>query len=133
LASIFKIEISRKKMKLKQENKNRIEFKEVEWGEFDYDGCNLVLYRGYLYSGYVVYDRFPNKNIESEIEYKNGSQIGWENEYNESGHLIYSCLSLGQTTLETYKYDEKGKLQEHWKSVDDEYYDEIVTKYKLLD
>ncbi|MBL7707319.1 MAG: hypothetical protein JNM21_17370 [Taibaiella sp.] len=120
-------------MKLKQENKIRIELTEVEWGEFDYDGCNLALYRGNLYSGYVVYDRFPNKNIENEVEYKNGSQIGWENEYNECGHLIYSCLSLGQTTLETFKYDEKGKLQEHWKSVDDEYYDEIVTKYKLLD
>lgn len=120
-------------MPLKEENKYRIDLDEVIWGNWDDDGNRLVLFNEKLYNGYVVYDRFSNGDVEAEIEYKDGSHMGWENEYNVSGYLTYSCLTLGETSLEIYKYDDNGILIEHWRSVGDDYYDEMVTKYNLLD
>ena len=118
-------------MSLKQPNKNRVNLNDIQWGDFDYDGNNLVLNGGELYTGYVVYDRHPDNSIENEVEYKNGSRLGWENEYNSNGNLIYSCLSVGETTLEVYKYDNNGAPIEHWRSVDDNYYSQMVSKYSL--
>jgi antitoxin component YwqK of YwqJK toxin-antitoxin module len=118
-------------MSLKQPNKNRVDSTNTQWGDWDYDRERLVLHNGTLYTGYVVLDRFPDNSIENEIEYKNGSHVGWENEYHSNGNLIYSCLTVGETTLEVYKYDNYGALLEHWKSVDDDYYYMMVSKYNL--
>jgi hypothetical protein len=41
-------------MSLKQPNKNRVNLSDIQWGDFDYDGCNLVISGGELYTGYVV-------------------------------------------------------------------------------
>jgi len=118
-------------MSLKQPNKSRVNLSDIEWGDFDYDGSNLVLYNNSLYTGYVIYDLYPDNSIQNEIEYKNGSQLGWENEYHSNGNLIYSCLNVNQTTLEVYKYENNGNLLEHWRSVDDDYYYQMVSKYNL--
>jgi antitoxin component YwqK of YwqJK toxin-antitoxin module len=118
-------------MSLKQSNKIRVELDDTQLGDFDYDGTRMVLFNNKLFSGYVVYDRHVNGNIENEIEYKNGSHLGWENEYNENGQLVYSCLTVGQTPLEIYKYDDNGILLDHWKTVGDDYYQEMVYRYKL--
>lgn len=95
-------------MKLKQPNKTRINFENIQWGDWDNDGCRKVLFNNKLFSGYVVYDRHDKGNIMNEVEYKNGSHIGWENEYNAEGQLTYSCLTVGETSLEVYKYDDNG-------------------------
>jgi len=118
-------------MKLKQPNKNRVDLDNTEWGDWDYDGNSLILYNGSLYTGYVVLDRFADNSVENEIEYKNGSHVGWENEYNINGNLIYSCLTVGETSLEIYKYDYNGVLIKTWRTVGDEYYYEMFNKYNL--
>jgi hypothetical protein len=118
-------------MSLKQPNKIRINKSEILPGEWDYDGNPLAIYAGNLFTGYVVLDRFTNGSIESEVEYKNGSHLGWENEYNINGQLIYSCLTVGETSLEIYKYDTNGNLLDHWKTVGDAYYKEMIAKYRL--
>lgn len=118
-------------MKLKQPNKTRINFQDIQWGNLDYDGSSKVLHNNKLFSGYVVYDRYDNDNIMNETEYKNGSHVGWENEYNIEGQLTYSCLTVGETPLEVYKYDDNGVLTNHWKTVGDAYYEEMVRKYNL--
>ncbi len=120
-------------MALKEENKQRVDFDDMEWGDLDYDGKRIGLKNKKLYSGYIVYDRFPNGNIENETEYRNGSHMGWENEYNSKGFLTYSCLTLGETSLEIFQYNDDGELTEQWKTVGDKYYDEMVAKYNLLD
>lgn len=118
-------------MSLKQPNKIRINSSEIQPGEWNYDGNPLAMYNDNLFTGYLVLDRFTNGTIQSEIEYKNGSHVGWENEYNANGQLIYSCLTVGETSLEIYKYDNSGGLIDHWKTVGDTYYQEMVYKYKL--
>ncbi|HEY6142184.1 MAG TPA: hypothetical protein VIV55_01975 [Flavobacterium sp.] len=118
-------------MGLKQPQKLRIDLSEIQPGEMDYDGNPLAMHNNSLFSGYVVYDRHVNGNIENEVEYKNGSHVGWENEYNDDGQLVYSCLTVGQTPLEIYKYDDNGTLLDHWKTVGDAYYQEMVDRYKL--
>ncbi|WP_054509865.1 hypothetical protein [Chryseobacterium sp. ERMR1:04] len=75
----------------------------------------VLLCNGQLYTGYVVYSKHPKSTIKSEIEYKSGSHIGWENEYNQAGILIYSCYSVGETTQEVYKFDDHGNLIDHYK------------------
>ncbi len=101
-------------MNLKEPDKRRVDFEDIEWGSYDHDGSCLVLYDGRLYTGYVIFDKYPNGTTEAEIEYDCGSRIGWENEYNEAGILTYSCYSMGQTTKEVYEYDDKGNLLEHY-------------------
>lgn len=118
-------------MGLKQRNKNRIDFQNIEFDDRDYGGSRQVLFNGSLFSGYVVYDRHKNGNVENEIEYKNGSRAGWENRYNINGQLVNSCLTVGQTILEVYKYDENGDLIDHRKTVEDVYYQEMVTRFQL--
>lgn len=118
-------------MKLKQPNKIRIDFEDIQWGDWDYDGCHKVLFNKKLFSGYVVYDKYSNGDIMNEVEYKNGSHVGWENEYNIDGILIYSCLTIGETSLEIYKYDDNGILIDHWKTVGDIYYQEMTSKFNL--
>lgn len=118
-------------MSLKQPNKNRVNLENIQWGDWDYDGSRLVLYNTTLFSGYVVYDKHIDGSIKNEIEYKNGSHVGWENKYNANGQLIYSCLTVGETSLEIYKYDNNGGLIDHWKTVGDTYYQEMATKYHL--
>ncbi|MDX6188443.1 hypothetical protein SGQ83_03700 [Flavobacterium sp. Fl-318] len=118
-------------MKLKLPNRNRIDFQDIQWGDWDHDGSRKVLVGGKLFSGFVVYDRFDTGDIMNEIEYKKGSHVGWENEYNISGQLVYSCLTVGETSLEIYKYDNSGNLLDHWKTVGEIYYQEMVAKYGL--
>ncbi|WP_433779112.1 hypothetical protein [Flavobacterium anhuiense] len=118
-------------MNLKQPNKIRIDFEDIQWGDWDYDGCHKVLFNNEPFSGYVVYDRHDNGDIMNEIEYKIGSHVGWENEYNIDGTLIYSCLTVGETSLEVYKYDGNGNLTDHWKTVGDNYYQDMTIKFNL--
>jgi hypothetical protein len=118
-------------MGLKQPNKTRVDLDNTERGDWDDDGYRLILYNGSLYTGYVVLDRFADNSVENEIEYKNGSHVGWDNEYNINGNLIYSCLTVGETSLEIYKYDSGGALIETWRSVEDEYYYQMVNEYNL--
>ncbi|OCA68930.1 hypothetical protein BBI01_17075 [Chryseobacterium artocarpi] len=73
------------------------------------------MYDNRLYTGYVIFDKFPSGTTEAEIEYDCGSRIGWENEYNEAGFLTYSSYSMRQTTKEIYKYDDEGNLINHHK------------------
>lgn len=86
-------------MELKQPDKNRIEFENIQWGNWNNDSAHKALFNNQLFSGYVAYDRHANGNIQNEVEYQNGSHIGWENEYNMNGKLIYSCLTVGETGL----------------------------------
>lgn len=95
---------------LKESHKPRIDLKEVQWGDYDYDGSRLVLYNEQLYTGYVIFTKYRNGIVKAEVEYNSGSHIGWENEYNEAGILVYSCYSMGETTQEVYKYDDEGNL-----------------------
>jgi hypothetical protein len=44
-------------------------------GSYDHDGSCLVLYDGRLYTGYVIFDKYPNGTTEAEIEYDCGSRI----------------------------------------------------------
>lgn len=118
-------------MSLKQSHKLRIDFDQIQHGDWDYDGNSLVMYDGNLFTGYVIFDRFQNGSIQNENEYKNGSHLGWENEYNINGQLTYSCLTVGETPLEVYKYDDSGNLIHHWKTVGDIYYEEMITKFQL--
>lgn len=101
-------------MNLKEPEKKRVDFEDIEWGDYDHDGSSLVLYNGRLYTGYVILDKFPNGSIDAEMEYNSGSHIGWKNEYNEAGILIYSCYSVGPTTQEVYKYDDEGNLLDYY-------------------
>ncbi|HCN47966.1 MAG TPA: hypothetical protein DIT10_02505 [Chryseobacterium sp.] len=101
-------------MNLKEPDKRRVDLKEVKWGDYDYDGNNLALHNEQLYTGYVIYTRYPDGVIKAEVEYNAGSNIGWENEYNKIGILIYSCYTVGPTTQEVYKYDDEGNLIDHY-------------------
>lgn len=101
-------------MALKEREKKRIDLKDVQWGDYDYDGSSLVLYNGLLYTGYVVFTKYQDGVVKDELEYTSGSHIGWENEYNEKGILIYSCFSVGPTTQEVYVYDDQGNLVDHY-------------------
>ncbi|MDP5199448.1 hypothetical protein [Flavobacterium sp. DG2-3] len=67
----------------------------------------------------------------NEVEYKNGSHLGWENEYNVDGQLTYSCLTVGETSLEVFEYDNDGNLIDHWKTVGDVYFQEMTLKFNL--
>ena len=102
-------------MNLKEPDKRRVDFDDIQWGDYDYDGSCLVLHNGRLYTGYVIFDKFPDGTIEAEMEYNSGSHIGWENEYNEAGILVYSCYSVGPTSKEVYRYDDEGNLIEHYR------------------
>jgi hypothetical protein len=118
-------------MSLKQPNKIRVNRSEIQSGEWDYDGNPLAMHGGNLFTGYVVLDRSTNGLIESEIEYKNGSHVGWENEYNNNGQLIYTRLTVGETGLAFYEYDSNGNQIAGGKLTDDEYYQKMVTQYHL--
>ena len=120
-------------MSLKEPQKTRINLSQITNGEMDYNGEPLAIYNGYLYNGYVVLSRYTNGNVKSEIEYRDGSRKGWENEYNQNGILTYSCLTFGELSIEIYKYDNNGNLMDHWKTVSNEYYYEVVKKFNLLD
>ncbi|MGG7469150.1 hypothetical protein ACVVIH_09400 [Chryseobacterium arthrosphaerae] len=101
-------------MNLKEFHKSRIELKDVCWGDYDYDGSCLAMHNGELYTGYVIFTKYPDGVVKAEVEYNSGSHIGWENEYNEAGILIYSCYSVGPTTQEVYKYDDEGNLLDYY-------------------
>ncbi len=118
-------------MALKQPNKTRVELDDLEHGDLDYDGNNLLYYNNQLYTGYVVYDRHPNGLIEYEVESKNGSRLGWINEYADNGQLIDSTLTVGLTQIECYQYNLDGTLKEHWLITDPESHAKYVQKYNL--
>ncbi|MFP3832874.1 hypothetical protein [Chryseobacterium sp. SIMBA_028] len=101
-------------MNLKESDKRRVNFEDIEFGEYDHDGNSLILFNGHLYTGYVILDKYPNGDTMAEMEYDSGSRVGWQNEYNEAGILIYSCYSVGQTTKEVYEYDDEGNLIDHY-------------------
>ncbi|MCM0666051.1 hypothetical protein [Flavobacterium tyrosinilyticum] len=118
-------------MSLKQPHKLRIDLNQIQHGEMDDDGYAKILYRGDFYTGYLVLDKFPNEAVQNEIEYKNGSHLGWDNEYNENGQLIRTSLSVGETTLCFYEYDSDNKIINGGKLTDDEYYQKMVKRYGL--
>ncbi len=118
-------------MALKQPNKVRVELDDLEHGDLDYDGNNLLYYNNQLYTGYVVYDRYPNGLIEYEEESKNGSRLGWINEYADNGQLIDSTLTVGLTQIECYQYNLDGTLKEHWLITSPETHAMYVQKYNL--
>lgn len=101
-------------MGLKEPTKERVNLNDIQWGDWDYDGSRLALYNNQLYTGYIVFTRYQNGIVKAEIEYKSGSHIGWENEYNQGGILTYSCYSVGETSQEIYKYDDNGNLLDHY-------------------
>ncbi len=118
-------------MALKQPNKVRVELGDLEHGGHDYDGNTLLYHNNQLYTGYVVYDRHPNGLIEYEEESKNGSRLGWINEYADNGQLIDSTLTVGLTQIECYQYNLDGTLKEHWLITDPESHAKYVQKYNL--
>jgi antitoxin component YwqK of YwqJK toxin-antitoxin module len=101
-------------MGLKEPTKQRVNLADIQWGHYDHDGTSLVMYNNQLFTGYVVYTKYPDGTVKSEIEYKSGSHVGWENEYNQNSILTYSCYSVGQTTQEVYEYDDNGNLLDHY-------------------
>lgn len=101
-------------MGLKEPTKQRVDFDDTEFGNYDHDGTSLILHNGQLYTGYVILDKYPNGMIQAEMEFTSGSHIGWKNEYNQAGILTYSCYSMGQTTKEVYEYDDSGNLLDHY-------------------
>lgn len=118
-------------MALKQPHKIRVNESDLEFGDLDYDGNNLIYHNNELYTGYVVYDRHPNGLIEYEEESKNGSRLGWLNEYADNGQLIQSKLTVGLTSLECYEYNLDGTLKEHWLITDPESHAKYVKEFNL--
>jgi antitoxin component YwqK of YwqJK toxin-antitoxin module len=118
-------------MSLKQPDKTRVDENQIVYGELDNDGGCKVYYNGGYYTGYVVQDRSTNGTILGEIEYKNGSHLGWDNEYNESGQLIRETLTVGETSLRFYIYDQNGNKIGGGELVGSTYYKEMVAKYNL--
>lgn len=118
-------------MSLKQPNKIRVNHSDLErYGE---TAEEIYAYNGKLFSGYAVLDRFQNGDIEYEIEYKNGKHYGWENEYYPNGQIKDETLTCLETSLEFYEYDENGNQTGGGKVVSEDYYQDRVNTYKLLD
>lgn len=118
-------------MGLKQPEKLRVDYNQIQNGELDDDGYAKILHNGKFYTGYLVLDRSPNGMVENEIEYKNGSHIGWDNEYNQNQQLIRTTLTVGETSLAFYEYDLNGNQIGGGLLTDDGYYQKMVAKYKL--
>ncbi|SDX75556.1 hypothetical protein [Flavobacterium degerlachei] len=118
-------------MSLKQSEKLRLNDTQVQYGGWDDDGYRKILYNGVFYSGYLVLDRNPDGSVAFEKEYKNGSHIGWDNEYNQEEKLIRTTLTVGETSLAFYEYDINGNQVAGGKLTDDGYYQKMVSKYKL--
>ncbi|MCB9225916.1 MAG: hypothetical protein R2836_01675 [Chitinophagales bacterium] len=116
---------------LKQPNKIRVTYDELEWIHYSYGGYDFYHYKGKPFSGYAILDYHPNGNIMFEEEYKEGEHLGWDNEYYESGIIKYRRLIIGETTLETYEYDENGNELDHGLQVSKTYLEEMKKKFKL--
>ncbi|WP_026715322.1 hypothetical protein [Flavobacterium daejeonense] len=120
-------------MSLKQPLKTRIDLSQIVDGELDYDGFSKVLYNDKFFTGYLVLDKHTDGSVAFEKEYKNGRHLGWDNEYNINGILISESLNVGENDIEFYEYDDNGNQIEGGKLVGETEYQELVSKYKLLD
>lgn len=119
-------------MSLKQPEKIRVDFDDLE--PYGQTAEELYAYQGKLFSGYAVYDYFPNStDIEFEKELKNGRKIGWENTYHPNGQLAYESLCVYATSLEFYEYDLNGTQINGGRIVTDSAYQDMVERYKLLE
>ncbi len=119
-------------MSLKQPEKIRVDFDSLE--PYGQTAEELYSYEGKLFSGYAVYDYFPNStDIEFEKEFKNGRGIGWENTYHSNGQLAEEILCVYATTLEFKEYDVNGNLTRSGRVVSETDYLDMVERYKLLD
>ncbi|WP_125722774.1 hypothetical protein [Flavobacterium ustbae] len=118
-------------MSLKQPHKNRIDQSQIQYGEWDDDGCRKVIYRQKLFTGYLVLDKNSNGYVEFEMEYKNGSHLGWDNEYDENEQLVRTTLTVGETSLVFYEYDSDGNQIVEGKLTDDGYFQKMVKRYNL--
>ncbi|AYN03370.1 MULTISPECIES: hypothetical protein [unclassified Flavobacterium] len=118
-------------MSLKQSEKLRLDDTQVQYGGWDDDGYRKILYNETFYTGYLVLDRNLNGSVAFEKEYKNGSHLGWDNEYNQNEQLIRTTLTVGETSLAFYEYDLNGNQIGGGKLTDDGYYQKMVSKYKL--
>ncbi|MGE8341395.1 MAG: hypothetical protein ACN6OI_10190 [Flavobacterium sp.] len=118
-------------MSLKQPHKLRIDLDQIQYCGWDDDGYRKILHNGVFYTGYLVLDKNLDGTVSFEKEYKNGSHLGWDNEYNENGQLIRTSLSVGETTLCFYEYDSDNKIINGGKLTDDEYYQKMVKRYGL--
>lgn len=63
---------------------------------------------GEPFTGFVVFDRHKNGNIQSEAEHVNGEQVGWEVSYHENGKVSYQVLMYGATSIVFHEYDKAG-------------------------
>ncbi|MFB9108777.1 hypothetical protein [Flavobacterium gyeonganense] len=118
-------------MSLKQPHKNRVDEDQIQYAEWDDDGYRKVMYNQSLFSGYLVLDRNANGSVEFEKEYKNGSHLGWDNEYDQNEQLIYTSLTVGETSLAFYEYDSDGNQIGGGKLTDEGYYQKMVDRYNL--
>lgn len=116
---------------LKQPQKLRVSVDDLEDIRQSYGGYSYYHYNGKPFNGYLVLDYYSNGNIEFEEEYKEGEHLGWDNEYYETGIIKYRRLIIGETILETYKYDETGNQTYYGSSVTIDYLEEMKKKYKL--
>ncbi len=118
-------------MSLNQPNKTRVDYDDlVPYGE---TAEEIYDYNGKLFSGYAVFERFQNGEIMYEEEFKNGKHYGWTNEYYPNGQIKDKTLECLETSLEFYQYDENGNQTGGGKVVSEDYYQDRVTTYKLLD
>lgn len=118
-------------MSLKQSEKLRLDDTQVQYGGWDDDGYRMILHNGGFYTGYLVLDRNLDGTVAFEKEYKNGSHLGWDNEYNQNGQLIRATLTIGETSLAFYEYGLNGNQIGGGKLTDDKYYQKMVSKYNL--
>jgi antitoxin component YwqK of YwqJK toxin-antitoxin module len=119
-------------MSLKQPEKIRVNFDDLE--RYGQTAEVIYSYQGKLFTGYAVLDYFPNStDIEAEIEFKNGVEIGWQNVYYPNGQLASSYLCYRESSIEFFKYNENGDLINSGRVVSEDRYDDMVKRYNMLD
>ncbi|KQS91791.1 hypothetical protein ASG21_04850 [Chryseobacterium sp. Leaf394] len=120
-------------MPTKQPHKIRVHFDDLE--EANNKAQELLSYNGQLFTGYAVLGYHPNGNVESEEEFRNGITMGWVNQYHFNGHLRREtlCYLSNQNSISFNKYNEYGIKIDSYIFLSKEKYEEIITKYNLLE
>jgi len=83
-------------------------------------------YQGKPYTGFVIFDYWPNGNIMGEAEHVDGVVMGWEVDYYENGNIEYAVLMYGGKSVVYYEYSESGELIEEGWVADKKHYNDVA-------
>jgi len=118
---------------LNQPNKPRVPLNSIEHVKPGEGGYTITHYEGEPFNGYMILDYNEDGSIQFEEEYKSGKHLGWDNLYFQNGKIKEQTLSVGNTVLQFIEYNKNGKKISDNLLVDQEYFNELVEKYALLD